>query len=75
LEHENEELRKRAAYNLPFFFTELYVDNAALSDNSSEGNDKAVFISKEKWEDYIQKLAHDEYDEIRNIVAGCFHEI
>lgn len=75
LEHENEELRRRAAYNLPFFFTELYVDNAALSDNSSEGNDKAVCISKEKWEDYIQKLAHDEYDEIRNIVAGCFHEI
>lgn len=75
IEHESEELRKRAAYNLPFFFTELYVDNSDLSDNSSEGEDKPACINKRKWMKYIQKLTHDEDDEIRVIVAGCFHEI
>ena len=71
---ENEELRKRATYNLPFFFSEFYVDDEDESLESTEGETK-IYIAKVKWKKYLDKLAHDEWDEIRITLAGCFHEI
>jgi hypothetical protein len=66
---ENEELRKRATYNLPFFFSEFYVDDEDESLESNEGEAK-IYINKVKWKKYLEKLAHDEWDEIRITLAG-----
>jgi hypothetical protein len=72
--HENEELRKRAAFNLPFFFSEFYVDDESESDESSEIDTK-VHITKSQWKKYIENLANDEFEQIRITFAGCFIEI
>jgi hypothetical protein len=72
--HENEELRKRAIFNLPFFFSEFYVDDESESEESNEIDTK-VHITKSQWKKYIEKLANDEYEQIRVTFVGCFIEI
>jgi hypothetical protein len=72
--HENEELRRRATFNLPFFFREFYVDDESESEESNEIDTK-VHITKSQWKKYIEKLAYDEYEQIRVTFVGCFIEI
>ena len=72
--NENEELRKRATYNLPFFFNEFYNDNESESAESIEIETKAN-ISKTQWRKYIDKLAHDSWIQVRITLVGWYHEI
>jgi len=71
---ENEELRKKAAYNFPFFFTELYMEDDI---ESVESNDEEVkcLIAKSKWVEYIDKLVHDNCEDIRVTIAASFKDI
>lgn len=72
--NENEELRKRATYNLPFFFNEFYNDNESESAESTEIETRAC-ITKNQWRKYIERLAHDSSIEVRITLVGCFIEI
>jgi hypothetical protein len=74
ISHENEEIRRRATYNLPFFFNEFYNDNESESAESTETETKTS-ISKSQWRKYIDKLAHDSWIEVRIALVGWYHEI
>lgn len=69
ISHENEEIRRRATYNLPFFFNEFYNDNESESAESTETETKTS-ISKSQWRKYIDKLAHDSWIEVRIALVG-----
>ena len=75
LVHEDESLRKKATFNLPYFFCEFYGEDEAKTNNSDEEEVKLDNFSKETWDEYIEKLASDEWDEIQQILASCFHLI
>lgn len=64
LGHESEEIRKRAAFNLPYFFTKFY-------DCDEESKD--VGIPQAKWIKHIKRLLNDSFSEIRTTVAAGFH--
>jgi hypothetical protein len=72
--HENEELRKRATYNLPFFFSEFYSEDESESVESCEIDSK-THITQSQWKIYIETLAKDDYEQVRITLAGCFFEI
>jgi hypothetical protein len=63
LTHEDKELRKRAVYNLPFFFNEFYKDEEVKTNISDEGEEQKFWgITKEKWDDHVESLIHEELD-------------
>jgi hypothetical protein len=72
--HENEELRRRATYNLPFFFSEFYSEDESESVESCDIDSK-THITQDQWKIYIVKLAKDEFEQVRITLAGCFFEI
>jgi hypothetical protein len=68
LTHEDKDLRRRAVYNLPFFFIEFYGEDEAKTNNSDEGEEqKFCGISKDHWDECIQKLVNEEMEEIKTL--------
>lgn len=76
---EDEEIRKKAAYNLPYFFTRFYDETQDPEDNqifedSEPDSDSESFESK-PFHEYVKRLAGDESIEVRQIVASGFPEL
>lgn len=74
LNNENDELRKKAAHNFPFFFTQLYSEENSWGNEQGDEEFKSP-ISRAKWIEYTKKLAHDQSEDIKLIMVAWFKDI